>query len=528
MTGGLNLQAIENGVENMRNRTWGLHWRLAALALGPALWTGAARAACETDGDCPVGNVCDPNVGPDGTCFRGVDLSFSPASTTKLEGTQFQVNLVAKVATGATPISMTGMTVILNWDPTVLQLVGLTRANEGFPWFLSEFSANKDIDNMNDTFLDGDAYYIAQGPFLPPHPQATVAGLVVTTFIFNVVGDTEGDPPATVAMPLNLGGSNNTVVILFDEIIAGVDILRNHTSLSVTAQADCNANGVRDLLDIANMTSKDCNLNGIPDKCEIDMTTVPQPPGGPYFCNPATDVCDPDCDGDGRIDRCQINQNSPAPGGPWFCNPSASLCDPDCNVNGIVDACEDDCNCNLIDDACDLNCAAPGCSVPGCGLGVDRPDCGVPGLLDDCEIDCHQVGQPGFGTPDACDIFDGITVDVNPTNGIPDECEFLSCSTHDDCDDENVCTHDACNIGNGICLENLPRKYGDVNFDLTIDVFDILCVLDGFSGVFTVCSRSNVDLAPCPQDQIIDVFDILGVLDAFAGLNACSCPAGPP
>ncbi|NOT00387.1 MAG: hypothetical protein HOP29_07140 [Phycisphaerales bacterium] len=514
----------------MLNRLWGSPWVIAALFLGAASMPGAAQADCDTNADCPFGNVCDPNVGPAGTCFRGVDLSFSPASTTKLEGTQFQVNLIAKVATGATPIDLTGLTVILDWDPTVLQLVGLTRANEGFPWFLSEFSTSKDIDGMNDSFLDGDAYYTAQGPFLPPRPQATLAGLVVTTFIFNVVGDSEGGPPTQVAMPLDLGGFNDTKVILFDDIIAGVDILRNHTSLSVTAQADCNNNGVRDLTDIANQSSKDCNLNTIPDKCEIDMTTMPQPPGGPFFCNPATDACDPDCDGDGRIDRCQINQNSPAPGGPWYCNPSASLCDADCNVNGIVDACESDCDCNLIDDACDLSCGMSGgpCDVPGCGTGVDRQNCGFVGRLDDCEVDCHQSGQPGFGTPDACDIFDGIVLDVNPTNGIPDECEFLSCSSHDDCDDENVCTHDACNIGNGTCQENLQRKYGDVNFDQTIDIFDILCVLDGFAGVYIVCSRSNVDLAPCPQDQVIDVFDILGVLDAFAGLNACSCTLGPP
>ncbi|NOT01332.1 MAG: hypothetical protein HOP29_11970 [Phycisphaerales bacterium] len=63
---------------------------------------------------------------------------------------------------------------------------------------------------------------------------------------------------------------------------------------------------------------------------------------------------------------------------------------------------------------------------------------------------------------------------------------------------------------------------GDVNNDGQIDIFDILCELDGFIGVFTTCPLAALDVA-CPPDAVIDVFDILAVLDAFAGEAPCAC-----
>lgn len=100
----------------------------------------------------------------------------------------------------------------------------------------------------------------------------------------------------------------------------------------------------------------------------------------------------------------------------------------------------------------------------------------------------------------------------------------VACKGDDDCDDGDVCTWDRCLAG----CTHAPNMFGDVNHDGVVDVFDILCVLDGFSGVFTACSTIDVDLAGCPGgDNTIDVFDILAVLDAFAGVNVCGCPAGP-
>jgi hypothetical protein len=66
--------------------------------------------------------------------------------------------------------------------------------------------------------------------------------------------------------------------------------------------------------------------------------------------------------------------------------------------------------------------------------------------------------------------------------------------------------------------------WGDVDESGNVDVGDVLCALDGFSGIFT-CSLQNLDIAPCIPDGNLDVGDILAVLDAFAGLPF-ACP--PP
>ncbi|NOT01334.1 MAG: hypothetical protein HOP29_11980 [Phycisphaerales bacterium] len=78
--------------------------------------------------------------------------------------------------------------------------------------------------------------------------------------------------------------------------------------------------------------------------------------------------------------------------------------------------------------------------------------------------------------------------------------------------------------GNGIldACDCAINQYGDVNSDGMVDIFDILCVLDGFAGVFTTCAMEAVDLTPnCVGEGIIDIFDILAVLDAFGGDQSC-------
>lgn len=73
----------------------------------------------------------------------------------------------------------------------------------------------------------------------------------------------------------------------------------------------------------------------------------------------------------------------------------------------------------------------------------------------------------------------------------------------------------------------IPYVWGDVNNDLTVDSFDILCVLDGFQGTFLNCSFIAVNLTPCIPDGVINLFDILAVLDAFIGEPfPCASPCG--
>lgn len=61
--------------------------------------------------------------------------------------------------------------------------------------------------------------------------------------------------------------------------------------------------------------------------------------------------------------------------------------------------------------------------------------------------------------------------------------------------------------------------WGDLNDTGAVDVDDILCMLDAFSGIFVNCVEESVDLDPCDgPNGLIDVSDILLELDAFIGV----------
>lgn len=60
-------------------------------------------------------------------------------------------------------------------------------------------------------------------------------------------------------------------------------------------------------------------------------------------------------------------------------------------------------------------------------------------------------------------------------------------------------------------------KWGDVNNTNVVSLDDILCVLNGFSGSFTVCSRYADDLLGFTPNGIVNLDDILVVLAAFSG-----------
>jgi glucose/arabinose dehydrogenase len=87
------------------------------------------------------------------------------------------------------------------------------------------------------------------------------------------------DHAAGTVTPLLLGLS---WVYSFGEDLAGeLYVLQSDGILKVTF-VDCNANGVADEQDIADLTSQDCNGNGTPDECE------------------------PDCNANGTSDSCDI------------------------------------------------------------------------------------------------------------------------------------------------------------------------------------------------------------------------------
>ncbi len=167
--------------------------------------------------------------------------------------------------------------------------------------------------------------------------------------------------------------------------------------------------------------SPDCQGNGTPDDCDIAAGTSE------------------DCNGDTIPDECEIDENSTAPGGPFFCNPAIDTCDPDCNDNGTPDDCEVDCNCSLVPDECEI-AANPSDDGNSDGVLDVCQDCNDNGILDPCDTDCGLAGCGVSGC--------GESDDVN-SNEIPDECEAavrgpLFFSGHDADDDGHCDTAQSC------------------------------------------------------------------------------------
>ena len=137
---------------------------------------------------------------------------------------------------------------------------------------------------------------------------------------------------------------------------------------------DCNANGIRDDLDVSGGTSADCNADGIPDECQLP---------------------DNDCNEDGTPDDCQLVEN-------------------DCDENGTPDDCElpdHDCNSNGRLDACDISA----------GSSADSNNDGIP---DECAPVCLEpCGEAACPPVEVVFIFDS-------SNSMWDESALL-CTTID-------------------------------------------------------------------------------------------------
>ncbi len=67
--------------------------------------------------------------------------------------------------------------------------------------------------------------------------------------------------------------------------------------------------------------------------------------------------------------------------------------------------------------------------------------------------------------------------------------------------------------------------WGDVNNSGSVDISDIVCLLDGFQGQYPNCTLYGDDLRGNNPDGVIDVMDIVAVLDAFQGI---AYPDGAP
>ena len=88
------------------------------------------------------------------------------------------------------------------------------------------------------------------------------------------------------------------------------------------------------------------------------------------------------------------------------------------------------------------------------------------------------------------------------------------------CNDHDVCTRDRCL--NDACVHT-PNLYGDIDQNDLVNVFDLLCILEGFGGKFDSCSSlfEEVDIYPCSGNGTINVFDFFAVLNGIEGADPC-------
>jgi hypothetical protein len=183
------------------------------------------------------------------------------------------------------------------------------------------------------------------------------------------------------------------------------------------AGGDCDGNGLLDACEIASGTGLDCNGNGRFDYCDLaagsstdlDGNNVPDECQADCNGNGIPDVIDilqpgTDCNHDNRLDDCQGFTDCDNDGLRDWCEIDAGT-EGDCNGNDDIDRCEFagdpsfyDCDGNGVFDACDLaNGTAPDCNGNG---NIDSCDIAT-GFAEDCD---------GNGQPDVCQKSSSVTL----------------------------------------------------------------------------------------------------------------------
>jgi hypothetical protein len=122
-----------------------------------------------------------------------VSLEWRPPIQHVHEGDPVSIGLYA-VSDDGDPQSIAGLDAVIIWDPAIMTLTG--RVNNGpYAWLLSRFPDDSELDGLNATWLDGNAFYQAVSR-LSPNPPASITadGLLVTTFTFSA------DVPGTTAV----------------------------------------------------------------------------------------------------------------------------------------------------------------------------------------------------------------------------------------------------------------------------------------------------------------------------------------
>lgn len=166
-----------------------------------------------------------------------VNLSLVSASPEIQVGETVEVTLFTQAVTpDLLPIS--GVQTILNWDPTVLELVGkIENVAPEYEWLLSNFDDDSSLDDLNAGLSDppvgvpandGDAFYSALSQLATP-PMIPTTGLQVTRFLFQALSTS---PLTQITMPLTFGQFTETAV--FSATVPGLNILGDVSGTSIT------------------------------------------------------------------------------------------------------------------------------------------------------------------------------------------------------------------------------------------------------------------------------------------------------
>lgn len=146
---------------------------------------------------------------PAATHADPVDLLYSPAAQTvplNSLGHEFEVDLVALASSAAQPFVV--VDAIVNWDPAVIELLGVDDSNACCAWFFSGFLT--DPDAINADLTDGQVLYTALVDAGSPATAPVAPGAVITTLRFRALAVTAA---TTISFSPAVGAFGETRVL---------------------------------------------------------------------------------------------------------------------------------------------------------------------------------------------------------------------------------------------------------------------------------------------------------------------------
>ena len=161
-----------------------------------------------------------------GTAHAAINLEWRSSSISVPVGSSFSIGLYA-VSDDASSQSLASVDAILDWNPALLKLTGITN-NSPYSWMSSNFPDDCALDGLNGNAVcpsytglpanDGSAYYRSFRNFTAP-AFATPAGLLVATFNFDALAET---PSAMLEIPGSVGTFTRSYIV--DGFTAGLEV----------------------------------------------------------------------------------------------------------------------------------------------------------------------------------------------------------------------------------------------------------------------------------------------------------------